>query len=95
MATSERSMLERVLGRWHSQNLAGVPLPVNADIPAEIDVSFVDEIDNSAGPLGAKGIGELSATGVAAAVANAVFDAVGIRFRELPITPARFMEAAA
>lgn len=95
MATSERSMLETVLGRWHSQNLAGVPLPVNADIPAEIDVSFVDEVDNNAGPLGAKGIGELSATGVAAAVANAVFDAVGIRFRELPITPARFMEAPA
>jgi xanthine dehydrogenase YagR molybdenum-binding subunit len=95
MATSERSVLEPVLGRWHSQNLAGVALPVNADIPAEIDVSFVDEVDNNAGPLGAKGIGELSATGVAAAVANAVFDAVGIRFRDLPITPARFMEAAA
>jgi xanthine dehydrogenase YagR molybdenum-binding subunit len=71
-----------------------VALPVNADIPAEIDVSFVDQVDNNAGPLGAKGIGELSATGVAAAVANAVFDAVGIRFTELPITPARFMEAA-
>ena len=95
MATSERSVLEPQLGRWHSQNLAGVALPVNADIPTEIDVSFVDEVDNNAGPLGAKGIGELSATGVAAAVANAVFDAVGIRFRELPITPARFMEAAA
>lgn len=95
VATSERSVLEPQLGRWHSQNLAGVALPVNADIPAEIDVSFVDEVDNNAGPLGAKGIGELSATGVAAAVANAVFDAVGIRFRQLPITPARFMEAAA
>ena len=93
MATSERSVLEPQLGRWHSQNLAGVALPVNADIPAEIDVTFVDEVDNNAGPLGAKGIGELSATGVAAAVANAVFDAVGIRFRELPITPARFMQA--
>jgi xanthine dehydrogenase YagR molybdenum-binding subunit len=95
MATSERSVLEPELGRWHSQNLAGVALPVNADIPADIDVSFVDEVDNNAGPLGAKGIGELSATGVAAAVANAVFDAVGIRFRELPITPARFMKAVA
>jgi xanthine dehydrogenase YagR molybdenum-binding subunit len=94
MATSERSVLEPQLGRWHSQNLAGVALPVNADIPAAIDVSFVDEVDDNAGPLGAKGIGELSATGVAAAVANAVFDAVGVRFRELPITPARFMSAA-
>jgi xanthine dehydrogenase YagR molybdenum-binding subunit len=93
MATSERSVLEPHLGRWHSQNLAGVALPVNADIPAEIDVSFVDEVDHNAGPLGAKGIGELSATGVAAAVANAVFDAIGIRFRELPITPARIIAA--
>jgi xanthine dehydrogenase YagR molybdenum-binding subunit len=48
-------MLEPVLGRWHPQNLAGVALPVNADIPAEIDVSFVDEVDNNAGPLGAVG----------------------------------------
>ena len=93
MATTEKSVLEPELSRWHSQNLAGVALPVNADIPADIDISFVDEVDHNAGPLGAKGIGELSATGVAAAVANAVFDAVGIRFRELPITPARIIAA--
>jgi xanthine dehydrogenase YagR molybdenum-binding subunit len=95
MATTERSVLEPQLGRWHSQNLAGVALPVNADIPADIDIAFVDEVDDNAGPLGAKGIGELSATGVAAAVANAVFDAVGIRFRELPITPARIIAGTA
>jgi xanthine dehydrogenase YagR molybdenum-binding subunit len=93
MASSEASVLEPQLGRWQHQNLAGIALPVNADIPAAIDIAFIDETDTAAGPLGAKGIGELSATGVAAAVANAVFDAVGIRFRELPITPARFMDA--
>lgn len=93
MATSEASLLEPQLGRWHSQNLAGVALPVNADIPAAIDIAFIDETDDAAGPLGAKGIGELSATGVAPAVANAVFDAVGVRFRELPITPGRLISS--
>jgi hypothetical protein len=51
-------------------------------------VHFVDEFDAHASPTGARGIGELGATGVAAAVANAVYDAVGIRIRDLPITPA-------
>ncbi|WP_326558169.1 xanthine dehydrogenase family protein molybdopterin-binding subunit [Micromonospora sp. NBC_01796] len=90
-ATMEASHFEPKLGRWHAQNLSGVSLPVNADIPPLIDVAFVDEYDDRAGPLGAKGIGELSATGVAAAVANAVFDAVGVRVRDLPITPAKIL----
>jgi xanthine dehydrogenase YagR molybdenum-binding subunit len=94
MATLEASHFEPELGRWHSQNLSGVALPVNADIPPDIDIAFIDEFDEHAGPLGAKGIGELSATGVAAAVANAVYDAVGLRVRELPITPARTLRSA-
>jgi xanthine dehydrogenase YagR molybdenum-binding subunit len=80
-------------GRWLSKNLTGVSLPVNADIPADIQVHFVDEFDAHASPTGARGIGELGATGVAAAVANAVYDAVGIRIRDLPITPARLLSA--
>ena len=87
MAAMEASHYEPDLGRWLSPDLAGVALPVNADIPPAIDIAFIDEFDAQAGPLGAKGIGELSATGVAAAVANAVFDATGKRIRELPITP--------
>jgi xanthine dehydrogenase YagR molybdenum-binding subunit len=94
MAALEASEFEPDLGRWHSQNLAGVALPVNADIPTDIDIAFVDEFDEHAGPLGAKGIGELSATGTAAAVANAVYDAVGIRIRDLPITPAQIVNSA-
>jgi xanthine dehydrogenase YagR molybdenum-binding subunit len=66
---------------------------VNADIPTGIQVHFVDEFDAHASPTGARGIGELGATGVAAAVANAVYDAVGIRSRDLPITPARLLSA--
>ncbi|MFJ2272376.1 xanthine dehydrogenase family protein molybdopterin-binding subunit [Streptomyces sp. NPDC087849] len=92
MAAMEASRFEPNLGRWLSQDLAGVALPVNADIPPHIDMSFVDEFDPHAGPLGAKGIGELSATGIAAAVANAVFDATGRRVRDLPITPEKLLD---
>lgn len=94
MAAMEASHFDAQMGRWLAQDLAGVPLPVNADIPPDIDVSFIDEFDPYAGSLGAKGIGELSATGVAAAVANAVFDATGRRVRDLPITPDKLLDAA-
>ncbi len=52
----------------------------------DIDVSFVEDHDPHASPLGAKEIGELGAVGVSAAVANAVFHATGVRVRQLPIT---------
>jgi xanthine dehydrogenase YagR molybdenum-binding subunit len=87
MAAMEQSQHEPALGRFLSKNLAGVAIPVNADIPGDITIHFVDEVDEHASPIGGKGIGELPATGVAAAVANAVFDATGRRIRELPITP--------
>jgi xanthine dehydrogenase YagR molybdenum-binding subunit len=86
-ATMEASRQDERHGRWLSKNLAGVALPVNADIPSDIDVAFVDEVDEHASPIGGKGIGELGATGVDAAVADAVFHATGKRIRELPITP--------
>ncbi len=86
MAAMEASPYEPRLGRWLSKNLSGVAVPVNADIP-DIAVHFVEEFDRHASPLGAKGIGELGATGVAAAVANAVFHATGKRIRSLPILP--------
>jgi xanthine dehydrogenase YagR molybdenum-binding subunit len=93
MAAMEASHFEPTLGRWLAKDLAGVPLPVQADIPSEIDIGFIDEFDGHAGPLGAKGIGELGATGVAAAVGNAVYDAIGVRFRDLPITPDKILAA--
>jgi xanthine dehydrogenase YagR molybdenum-binding subunit len=86
-ATMEASRHDERLGRWLSKNLAGVALPVNADIPSDIDVAFVDEVDEHASPIGGKGLGEIAATGVDAAVADAVFHASGKRIRELPITP--------
>jgi xanthine dehydrogenase YagR molybdenum-binding subunit len=93
MAAMERSQHEPVLGRFLSKDLAGVAIPVNADIPSAITIHFVDEVDAHASPIGGKGIGELPATGVAAAVANAVFHATGRRIRELPITPEKLLSA--
>jgi xanthine dehydrogenase YagR molybdenum-binding subunit len=83
-ALLERSVFEPNLGRFLSKNLAGYIIPGNADI-GEIDVHFVDDLDEHASPIGAKGIGELGAVGVSAAIANAVFHATGIRVRDLPI----------
>ena len=86
-ATMEESDQDPVHGRWLAKNLSNVAVPVNADIPADIDVSFTDEYDEAASLIGARGIGELGATGVDAAVAAAVHDAVGVRVRDLPILP--------
>lgn len=93
-ATMEASRQDERRGRWLSKNLAGVALPVNADIPADLDVAFIDEVDEHASPIGGKGLGELGATGVDAAVADAVYHATGRRIRELPITPDKLVQPA-
>ncbi|MBA3907503.1 MAG: xanthine dehydrogenase family protein molybdopterin-binding subunit [Pseudonocardiales bacterium] len=92
-ATMEESDQEPVYGRWLAKNLSNVAVPVNADIPVDLDVSFVDEFDDAASLIGARGIGELGATGVDAAVAAAVHDAVGVRVRDLPILPWKVLAA--
>jgi xanthine dehydrogenase YagR molybdenum-binding subunit len=92
-ATMEASQIEPRYGRFVAKNLSNVAVPVNADIPADaIDVGFIDELDPYAGPIGARGIGELGATGVAAAIANAIYDSVGVRVREVPILPHHILE---
>jgi xanthine dehydrogenase YagR molybdenum-binding subunit len=85
MALTEESLLDPATGRYVNENLAEYHVPVNADI-GEIDVSVVDENDTRFNPLGIRGIGEIGITGVAAAIANAVYHATGRRVRELPIT---------
>jgi xanthine dehydrogenase YagR molybdenum-binding subunit len=84
-ALLEESAMDDRYGRYLSKNLSGVMLPVNADIPGKIDVFFVDEYDPHASAIGARGIGELGATGMAGAIANAVWHATGKRIRRLPI----------
>jgi xanthine dehydrogenase YagR molybdenum-binding subunit len=84
-ALLEQSETDPALGRFINRNYSGYLVPTNADIP-ELDVSFVGEFDEEASPLGAKGLGELTAVSVAPAIANAVYHAFGKRIRDLPIT---------
>jgi hypothetical protein len=60
-------------------------VPVHADIP-EIDAVLLDDFDDKANVLGVKGVGEIGVCGAGAAVANAVFNASGVRVRDFPIT---------
>jgi xanthine dehydrogenase YagR molybdenum-binding subunit len=68
-------------------------VPVNADIH-DIEVIFVEEPDDIINPLGIKGVGEIGVVGTAAAVANAIYHATGIRVRDLPITLDKLLRAA-
>lgn len=90
-ALFEESLLDPRDGRFVNGNLAEYHVPVNADIGL-IDVNFVDENDTAFNPLGARGIGEIGITGVAAALANAVYHATGRRIRALPITLDQLLE---
>jgi xanthine dehydrogenase YagR molybdenum-binding subunit len=83
-ALLEQSETDPVLGRFLSRNYSGYLVPTNADI-RELDILFVGDFDEEASPLGAKGLGELSAVSVAPAIANAVYHATGKRVRDLPI----------
>lgn len=84
-AMLEESAIDPRYGRYLSKNLSGVMLPVNADIPRDIDVFFIDEHDPHASKIGARGIGELGEVGVAAAITNAIYHATGKRIRKLPV----------
>ncbi|HVS52727.1 MAG TPA: xanthine dehydrogenase family protein molybdopterin-binding subunit [Opitutaceae bacterium] len=85
MALLEESIYDSRDGRVVTDNLADYHVAVHADAPA-LDVDFIDEPDPSIGDFGAKGLGEIGLTGIAAAIANAVYHATGKRVRDLPIT---------
>jgi xanthine dehydrogenase YagR molybdenum-binding subunit len=91
-ALTEHSLLDAETGRWITQDLGTYHVPVHADVPA-IDVHFVGEPDFQFNPLGARGVGEIGNTGLAAAIGNAVWHATGARVRELPITPEKVLAA--
>ena len=84
-ALHEESYMDHRLGRFMNHNLAEYHVPSNADIE-DIEVIFVEEHDDKASPIGAKGLGEIGIVGTGAAIANAVFHATGRRVRDLPIT---------
>ena len=84
-ALFEEAVVDTRTGAFVNRDLAEYLVPVNADIP-EIEVIFLDGFDDKANVLGVKGIGELGNCGANAAVANAVFNATGVRVRDFPIT---------
>ncbi|QQO20768.1 xanthine dehydrogenase family protein molybdopterin-binding subunit [Bradyrhizobium diazoefficiens] len=84
-ALMEELVVDKRYGLFVNHDLAGYEVPVHADIPHQ-DMIFLDETDPMSSPMKAKGVAELGICGVAAAVANAVYNATGIRVRDYPIT---------
>jgi xanthine dehydrogenase YagR molybdenum-binding subunit len=90
MALLEETLLDPHLGAYVNHDLAMYHVATNADV-GDIDVTWIDEEDLHVNPMGSKGIGEIGIVGTAAAVANAVYNATGVRVRDLPITPAKLV----
>jgi xanthine dehydrogenase YagR molybdenum-binding subunit len=90
MALEEETLIDPHAGRYVNADLAEYHVPVNADIGI-IDTAFIEEPDNHVSTVGAKGVGEIGITGVAASIANAVYHATGKRVRELPIRIERLL----
>ena len=88
-ALMEATEYDKRWGNPVTRTLADYHVPVHLDIPP-IDVHFIGKPDPHISPIGARGIGEIGITGVSAAIANAVFNATGKRFRDLPLTPDKF-----
>ncbi len=90
-ALMEDLVVDTRYGFFVNHDLAGYEVPVHADVPRQ-EVIFLDEADPMTGPLKAKGIGELGISGAAAAVANAVYNATGVRVRDYPVTLDKYLD---
>src|SRR2546425_1387048 len=86
-ALMEHSVGDARNGRGTNAHFAQYAVPVHADTPGVMDVTFVEEQDPHVNPLGVKGVAELAMVGAAPAIANAIFHATGKRIRALPVTP--------
>ncbi len=84
-ALMEELAVDKRFGFFVNHDLAGYEVPVHADIPHQ-EVVFLDEVDEFSSPMKAKGVGELGLCGVGAAIANAIYNATGVRVRDYPIT---------
>jgi xanthine dehydrogenase YagR molybdenum-binding subunit len=92
MALHEETVRDAASGGYVNADLAGYHVAAHADVP-HIEADWVDDHDPE-DPVGIKGIGEIGIVGVAAAIANAVWHATGVRHRRLPIRPDRVLAAA-
>lgn len=86
MALTEASSPDTAFGGFLENDLASYHVPACADVGA-VEAHWLDEEDPHLNPMGSKGIGEIGIVGAAAAVANAVYHATGVRLRDLPLTP--------
>jgi len=84
-ALMEELVVDTRYGYFVNHDLAEYHVPVHADVPKQ-DVFFLDEVDDKSSPMKAKGVGELGLCGSAAAIANAVYNACGVRVRDYPLT---------
>jgi xanthine dehydrogenase YagR molybdenum-binding subunit len=84
-ALMEELVIDKRFGFFVNHDLAGYEVPVHADIPHQ-DVVFLEETDPVTSPMKAKGVGELGICGVGAAIANAIYNATGVRVRDYPVT---------
>ncbi|TDT87990.1 xanthine dehydrogenase YagR molybdenum-binding subunit [Azorhizobium sp. AG788] len=90
-ALMEELAVDKKRGFFVNHDLAGYEVPVHADIPHQ-EVIFLDETDPISSPMKAKGVGELGICGVGAAVANALYNATGVRVRNYPITLDKYLD---
>ncbi|MET8561117.1 xanthine dehydrogenase family protein molybdopterin-binding subunit [Streptomyces flaveolus] len=92
MALHEEAVRDRASGRVVGADLAGYHVAAHADVP-RVEADWIDDTDPD-DPVDIKGIGEIGIVGAAAAIANAVWHATGVRHRALPIRPDRVLSAA-
>jgi xanthine dehydrogenase YagR molybdenum-binding subunit len=92
-ALHEESILDPRFGHVVNNDFAAYHIATNADV-GEIEAIWLDECDETSNPMGSRGIGEIGIVGAAAAIANAVHHATGIRVRSLPITPDKLLVAS-
>lgn len=91
-ALMEELAVDTRFGFFVNHDMAEYLVPVHADIPQQ-DVLFIDELDDKSSPMKAKGVGELGICGAGAAVANAIFNATGVRLRDYPLTIDRIIRS--
>ena len=89
-ALMEELLVDTRQGYFVNHDMASYEIPVHADIPLQ-EVIFLDDTDPVSSPVKAKGVGELGLCGVSAAIANAIYNATGVRRRDYPITPDKLL----
>ncbi|WP_454123570.1 aldehyde oxidoreductase molybdenum-binding subunit PaoC [Kosakonia sp. Marseille-Q7440] len=91
-ALMEELAVDTRQGYFVNHDMATYEVPVHADVP-EQEVIFLDDTDPISSPMKAKGVGELGLCGVSAAIANAIYNATGVRVRDYPVTLDKLLDA--